>query len=153
MSVTYRTSIEADIAILAPNIREHDRHEIYCSHGVTPLEALTISFSNSVECYTIEDHNGSVVGMFGVTKHTGIEAIPWLLATDALPKKENQRSFLTQGKDWITDIKSRYEKLSNRVHADNRTSIRWLKSLGFSFDQEVIWGYRPSRFIRFYWNR
>ena len=153
MSVTYRTSIEADIAILAPNIREHDRHEIYCSHGVTPLEALTISFSNSVECYTIEDHNGSVVGMCGVTKHTGIEAIPWLLATDALPKKENQRSFITQGKDWITDIKSRYEKLSNRVHADNRTSIRWLKSLGFSFDQEAIWGYRPSRFIRFYWNR
>lgn len=153
MSVTYRKAIEADIAILAPNIREHDRHEIYCSHGVTPLEALTISFSNSAECWTIEDHNGSILGMFGVTKHTGIDAVPWLLATEALQKKENQRSFITQGKDWITGIKVRYERLSNRVHAENKISIRWLRSLGFSFDEEAIWGYRPSRFIRFYWNK
>lgn len=153
MSVTFRKAVEADISILAPNIREHDRHEIYCSHGVTPLEALTISFSNSAECYSIEDHNKKVVGMFGVTKHTGTEAVPWLLATESLQKKENHRSFIAQAKDWITGIKSRYEHLSNRVHAENKVSIRWLRSLGFSFDEEAIWGYRPTRFIRFFWNK
>jgi len=152
LSVTHRQSIAEDVAILAPNLREQDRREIFCSHGVTPLEALSISFTKAVECNSIEDHNGHLVGMFGVSqaKDTGV---PWLLATDDLPKKANQRSFITQGKDWIKDIQSRYEQLSNRVHADNKISIRWLRSLGFSFDQEAIWGYRPSRFIRFYWNR
>lgn len=153
MSVTYRTSIEEDIAILAPKIREQDRREVYCSHGITPLEALNISFANAAECNTIEDHNGRVVGMFGVSINEENKGTPWLLATEDLPKKENQRSFITQSKEYLAEIQSRYQQLSNRVHADNSVSLRWLRSLGFSFDQETVWGYRPSKFIRFYWNK
>lgn len=154
MSVTYRTSIEADIAILAPNMREQDRHEVFCSHGVTPLEALNISFSNSSECNTIIDHNEKIVGMFGVVLSGSDNAgTPWLLATGSFSEKKNRRSVIVKSKEYLKEIQGRFDKLSNRVHADNTTSIRWLRSLGFSFDQEAIWGFHPAKFIRFYWNK
>lgn len=117
MSVIYRKSIEADIAILAPKMRVQDRREVYCSHGVTPLEALKISFNNSVECNSIEDEDGNVVGMFGVSPAGENKGVPWLLASDDLEKKKNQTSFFVGSKEWITSIQSRYQHLSNHVHA------------------------------------
>jgi len=153
LSVTYRKAIEADIADLAPQMREQDRREIYSSHGVTPLEGLTLSFAQSEDCKTIEDQDGRIVGMFGVVDKGDSEGSPWLLGSEDLPKINHQSSFLSQSKDCFADMKLRYRKLDNHVHAENWVSIRWLKWLGFSFDKEITWGYHPSKFIKFYWNK
>tara|TARA_B100000902_G_C26770699_1_gene650244 strand:- start:155 stop:559 length:405 start_codon:yes stop_codon:yes gene_type:complete len=133
-------------------MRKQDAFEVYCSHGVSPIEALRISFMNSHDCFTIIMNDEKIVGMFGVVQMDDA-GMPWMLSSDDLAEKQNAATFLPKGRAWVDSLKSQYKSLYNYVHADNTVSIRWLKWLGFDLNEEFVdWGKTPSRFIRFGWN-
>ena len=154
LAVTYRKAVIQDIDILAPILREQDKHEVWCSHGVNSREALQMSFLNSTECYSIIEDHLKLVGMFGVVNQGNGVGMPWMLASDDLPKKENVATFLPQGKSWVEGLQKKYQQLYNYAHAENHTSLKWLKWLGFDCNEVVQeWGYHPSTFVRFVWEK
>lgn len=144
----YRPAIIMDCDDLAPRMREQDAKEVWHSHGLTPLEALVFSFQRAEESYSIISDDGQVIGMFGVGRVTSNIGVPWLLASDELPKVAKE--FIPQSKEWIDRVHERYDLLFNFVYAKNTTSIRWLKWLGFSFIRRVDdFGVHPAPFIEF----
>lgn len=143
--------MDRDIEILAPILREQDKMEVFCSHGVSPEEALSISKKNSKECFTvIGDDEEDVILMFGVVEDDNGEALPWLLGSDKTA--EIPKFVLENSSAKIAEWKEKYSRLYNFVHADNEVSLRFLTWLGFSLDKKhEAWGYNPSRFIEFEW--
>ena len=144
----YRPALKGDIELLHHAIREQDRAEIWHSHGMTPKEGLEFSLDRAVEAHSIISNEEKVIGMFGVGEVTPNIGVPWLLATDELPKV--QREFLPESLKWVERVNDRYDLLFNYVYAENKTSIRWLKWLGFSFIRKIDdWGVHPAPFIEF----
>ena len=144
----YRKAYFEDCAVLAPNMRDKDKEEVWHSDGMCPLTALQLSYDCSSEAHTIIADDESIIGMFGVSP-TDIPTVgtPWLLASDRLP--EVAREFVPQSKEWIERIHKDYHLLYNYVYAKNTVSIRWLKWLGFSFVQRLEYGVNPAPFIEF----
>lgn len=92
--------------------------------------------------------------MFGVVNQGNGVGMPWMLASDDLPKQENVATFLPQGKSWVEGLQKKYQQLYNYAHAENHTSLKWLKWLGFDCNEVVQeWGYHPSTFVRFCWEQ
>lgn len=144
----YRDAALEDCAILAPKMRQQDAKEVWHSNGASPLEALVMSFKDCEENHTIIDDEGEVIGMFGCgTVHNTRIGVPWLLASDKLPKITKQ--FLPQSKEWIESLHDRHDMLFNYVHAENRISIRWLKWMGFKFLPKTLYGTNPDDFYPF----
>ncbi len=143
----YRPALITDCDELAPRMRTQDAKEVWHSHGLTPLEALVFSFEKAEESFSII-HDGQVIGMFGVGQVTPNIGIPWLLGSDELPKIA--REFIPQSREWIAKVHERYDLLFNFVYANNTTSIRWLKWLGFNFIRRIDdFGVNPAPFIEF----
>lgn len=144
----YRPAIILDCDDLAPRMRAQDAKEVWHSHGMTPFEALSFSFMRAVEANTIISDDGEIIGMFGVGQFAPNVGIPWLLASDGLPKVAKE--FIPQSQQWIERVHERYDLLFNYVYANNTTSIRWLKWLGFSFIRKIDdFGTNPAPFIEF----
>ena len=130
MTHYYRPSVFQDCRELAPFLREQDANEVMASNGLSPLRALQASFEGSYECNTIIHEDGSVVGMFGLGDN-GIFGCPWLLGSDKLP--ETKKVMLPVSAKWVEEMNARHPLLLNYVHAENKVSMKWLKSLGFQF--------------------
>ena len=151
MKLHYRPSKIEDCDEVAPLMRSQDVIEIMYSNGLKPLEALQKGFEASQVCNSIIHEDGSVVGMFGVCD-SGVIASPWMLGTDRAVDKTTRKSFIPQAKDWVNQMSSIYPLLTNFVHAENKISMVWLKSLGFEFiklDKEYGVGKQPFyQFLR-----
>lgn len=78
---------------------------------------------------------------------TGL-GIPWLLGTDDAVR--NKRVFINHSKQALEEMKSICPNLFNFVHEDNTVNIRWLKWLGFKFDEPEPIGKNGAMFRRFY---
>lgn len=144
----YRIAVREDCAILAPKMRKQDAQEVWHSDGMSPLEALEMSYDAAEECNTIIDDDGEVIGIFGVSPAGGKRiGSPFLLASDKLPTVAKE--FIPQSKEWIEKIHENYDLLFNYVHADNKISMRWLRWLGFNFIQKLEYGVNPSHFYEF----
>ena len=145
----YRDAVIDDCAILAPKMRQQDATEVWHSNGMSPLEALYMSYDICGENHTIIDDHGEIIGMFGCghNEETPNIGVPWLLASDKLPTIT--REFLPQSKEWIDSLDEKYDMLFNFVHADNKVSIRWLKWMGFKFLRKQYYGVNPSEFYPF----
>lgn len=126
----YKADI-ADIAPIAENMRDADRLEIWLSNHMKPYEALRRSLELSDLAFTIV-HDEGPIAMFGVRCQSvlGGIGIPWLLGTDRI--KEVRRQFIYEGRRWLDVLQGDYMVLRNYVHEDNRVSLKWLKSLGFT---------------------
>ena len=132
---SFRKTFKEDIAELASNLREADRKELIASSGLEPLDALTLSVDISEECNTIVTDDNKVAGIFGVARINETTGCPWLMGTNLI--KEIRSEFLRGSMDWIIEKNNEYQVLTNFVHAENTTAIRWLKYLGFSFPRLV----------------
>ena len=126
----FRPSVLTDCLELAPKLRQQDLNEITASHGMSAVNTLSLSFKISNETNTII-HEGEVIGMFGYGSDGDEVAVPWLLASDKLPKISKE--FLPQSKRWVDGVAAAYPVLVNRVDVRNTVAIRWLKFLGFKF--------------------
>lgn len=131
----YRPAEWHDCRLMYKDMREQDAKEVLASSGLEPLRALQESFRVSKECYTIVHEDGSIVGMFGVSNVGGHFGCPWLLGTDKLV--ETRRVMLPVAAKWVEEKVNEHAVLLNYVHADNKVSIKWLKSLGFKFTKLI----------------
>ena len=146
----YRLAKFGDCKVLAPNLRQADKDEVWASHGQKPLQALKISFLLSEECNTIIGDNEDIIGMFGVTRHGKKIGIPWLLMSEEIYKPSHVKQFIPQSIEWVKKVQERYDILVNYVAQDNTKAIRWLRLLGFTFiSLEPNYGVNPKPFYEF----
>jgi len=140
----YRCVREAtvlDPKVLAPKLRESDVSEVWASHKVTPLEALTYSFSvkEHMTFSIIGNEDQGVIGMFGVVPSYHKDwGIAWLLTSDEL--YEHRKQFLDECPKWIQKMETKYNYLYNHVHTCNKQSMAWMRGLGFKVIVSGAWG-------------
>jgi len=141
---------EKYIDMIANNIRESDRKEVYASHHITDMkEALMncLALSHESWVWVVDDEP---ICVFGVSPGSYLtkQGIPWLLATEKL--NENIHSFIINSKIIVDYWKTKWDLLYNYVDASNEASIRWLKYLGFTIDEPAPYGMERLNFRRFH---
>lgn len=144
-----KVSVQEDVDALKDNLREIDLFECKSVSGNTGAEALQNCLDNSLVCYTIFI-NEKQVAMFGMTstdkKHFGVI---WLLGSDDTRKATN--ILVKHAKDIIEELLALRPILFNYVSVKNKTSIKWLKAIGFSVDMAPItYGIAGEKFYLFY---
>ena len=127
-----------DVGLLAPRLREIDKREVRAMSGLEPGEALRVSLALSGRAWTAwtEDR---VILMWGAGRLGGLPGLvgaPWMLASDILERPEVSREFIRQSRPYARELEKGFQRLINRVHAENHLAIRWLRWLGFSFGEK-----------------
>ena len=134
-----RTAQPQDALLLAPRLREIDQRETRAMSGLEPAEALKVSLSRSSAAWTAKTTEGEVILMWGVGRVGGLLGFvgaPWMLASDILERPEVGREFIRLSRPYARVLELGFRRLVNRVHAENRLAIRWLRWLGFSFAEK-----------------
>jgi len=123
---------------IAANLRKQDAYEVFCSDAESPEEAVYGSWKDSPDCRCIDADDGTPVGICGVSPGGGI----WMLATDGLlATASHRRQFIRGAKRWVDGlIAEGAGPLHNRALAKNRTTLRWLRSLGFVIHTPAPYG-------------
>lgn len=130
----------SDVVPLASTICEMDRLELELL-GKTPEEAFSIGMQTGAY---VARHLGVPVAAFGVNRESKPAAI-WFLGSDA--RFETPIAFQRLSKRWL-DFLCADEWVGNIVPVTHKKTIRWLRSLDFSFDP-MPYRYRGSDFYRF----
>lgn len=140
-------------AIAEIGLRESDELEVTRATGWDVKKVLTESCKRSTICYTVFV-NGEPSVLFGAVP-TGIltgEASIWMLATDRI--YEGKQHITPIAVSIIADLKNRFSCLWNFVDAENVVSVKWLKKLGFKFDENPTpYGPGGHPFYRFEWRQ
>ena len=128
-----------DCQVIARNMREEDRLELFHSSHSTPLDALKRGFESSEICKVII-YDGEPIAMFGIVRdiHAPEVGIPWMLATPEIVKI--RKSFLRRAGEELKKLSFGFRVLSNMVWGANSIHILWLRWLGFTVqaDRPVI---------------
>lgn len=119
-----------DVVRLAHNLRESDRAEIRAYGQTDPLKGLTESAAHSVLCWTafIDDEVAAILGVAPLSVMAGIGS-PWMMGTPVLDA--HSRVLVRETPRYIDKMLVAFPHLVNYVHFENKTSIRWLRRLGF----------------------
>ena len=130
MTVSVRIASMADALIVAANMREADRREVWASSRSTPESAVLESLRVSTHAW-IGYYDDRPVCVFGVAPLNMIAGIgsPWLLGTDELVKRP--AAFLRRCRPYVGRMLAVYPKLVNHVDDRNEASKGWLRWLGF----------------------
>ena len=133
---------------IARNIRPPDVREVWASCMRRPLEALQAGLQMS-ELARVGMVHGKPVCAWGVVRESLLfnSGIPWMLGTKEL--ENHAVKFLRNSKPELMKIFENYDLLENYVDARNTLSIRWLKWLGFKFDEAKPYGVFGLPFHRF----
>lgn len=136
-----------DLALVAANMRESDKDEVWASHHFSPLEALTHSVAVSRGTARVGEADGVPICVFGVQPPSllGTVACPWMLGTGGVDIYS--KPFLKRSLQWVRSLE--FQELENYVDARNLPSIRWLRWLGFVIYDPEPWGRDGLLFHRF----
>lgn len=137
------------IKTIAQDMRKSDAVEAMASHGYTPVQALMHCFKHS-DYSTIIATGDMPLTMFGlsilnITTGTGC---PWMLSSNQV--FNHLEDLLIKVTIVISEMISICPHLVNHVHCENKTSINWLKSLGFTIEKPAPYGVKGKMFHRFY---
>lgn len=129
--------------------RRADVEELAAASGRTCLEAL---LDGLLRCDTPLTGliNGEPACMFGVVQTNRVYNIgaPWMIGTELL--EQHALAFLRRSKPAFYPLAAQYSELVNYVDARHTAAIRWLKWLGFEFDEAKPHGVAGLPFHRFY---
>ncbi len=126
-------------SMLAPNMRDEDKAEVWATGHYTPLAALEASLDASEVAWS-GFADGNLVVMFGagsVPSAPGL-GVPWLLGSDLVLRYHV--SFLRRCCDFRNEMLKKYAILTNWVDARNSVSIRWLRWMGARFEPAAPFG-------------
>ena len=129
---------EKDVRSIASRIREADRLEIWLASGTQPAGVLVSALHQSEKAwvYTADGIPECVFGV--VTGPVPSLGVPWMVGTPVMVK--HQVALLREGHRIVNEMNDMYPTLWNLVSADSRTSIRWLKRLGFQLGDPIKHG-------------
>lgn len=128
-------------------MRECDVREVRaCGHE--PLEAARRSVAQSLLCWSVLDGDQliCIMGCAPISVISGIGS-PWMLATPLIT--QHSRVLVRVTPRYIGRMLKAFPHLVNYVHADNVTSRRWLKRLGFNLQEAAPYGVLGEAFHRF----
>ena len=145
--ITIRATEPGDAELLAAAMRECDVREVRaCGHE--PLEAARRSVAQSLLCWSAFA-DGEMVCIMGCAPISLVSGIgsPWMLATPLLDAHHRVLVRLTPR--YIASMLKAFPHLVNHAHAENTTSVRWLKRLGFTLHEVAPFGALGEAFHRF----
>lgn len=142
----------AHVGELSATMRQADAREVWAAGRHTPEQAVKLSVLASRKAMSgLVD--GKVACIFGIASPTLLSDVgqPWLLGSDLV--EQHAKRFLRLSRGWFEQQKGQYFALANLVDARNDKAIRWLKWLGFSLDEPVLFGPDQLPFRPFHWRR
>ncbi|OJH45191.1 hypothetical protein [Paracoccus sp. SM22M-07] len=137
---------------LLASLRPIDRIELDCMADGDPVAKLHRSIERARRsCAVYID--GELAAVVAINSRTlsSLTGCPWALTTRVIDKPGARRVFIEGSKPVMGWLIRDFSCLWNLVAAENKTAIRWLKWLGFSFpdrDDVVICGHRFRYFER-----
>ena len=148
MKAEVAPAMPEDIDELLPHVRQADVDEFMAATGQDPREVILDGLKFSKKAWTGRI-DGEVVCMFGVCGHSllSVKGAPWLVGSDRL--EGSSKAFLRRCRKYAVKMLREYPELENYVDARNETAIRWLKWLGFEFDEAAPYGKAGLPFHRF----
>ena len=135
---------------MANTMRREDTEEVWASHRHTPIEALLGGYKRTPETLVAVSKRGEIpLAIFGVRPKTVTSDVGtvWLLGSDEALR--HRRKFMTMVPKVLEIWLEEYKLLENYVHVKNKTSVRWLKRLGFQMEEPVCFN-TGEHFIRFW---
>jgi hypothetical protein len=137
------------IPIIAANVRDADRQELYDFCQLLPLEAIEQSFDAAAAVWTgmIDDIPMCMFGVTDAVDRPGV-GIPWLITTVDI--EQYSLTFLKHCRPVVASMKKEFKLLENYVAVNNILAITWLKWLGFKFGCEEEIGPFNKPFIKFW---
>ena len=148
----YRAT-DADVAMLAQNMRAEDRREMIQWTGQDALWAAQISVRGSDVAYAGYAEDGALLCIFGAKRDNLMEhtAILWELSTEAV--KTHKLTFLKNSK-WIFERICRemsdVEQFHNYVSLEYRGAVKWIEYLGGSLGVNRRRGLCGGEFAEFW---
>lgn len=136
MNTEIRAAVVEDIPAIVASARAADVQEM-AALGLTVERALQGGMQVSDWSYTgLVD--GAPVCMFGVAPRSVLsgEGIPWMLGTNAL--EAAQVPFLRTCRPVVAAMRDAYPRLANFIDERNTVAMRWLRWLGFRFDDTPV---------------
>ena len=139
------------IDLLADNMCQVDKDEVFATSGQSPKTALlsSVSCTDQLICYFDGEE---LLGIGGIGLEPNGDGVPWFLRTNHFDswKKKNKRSFLKSSRSWIEHMGEIYPAMYNYIDARNKESMTWLKHLGFRLTNTVDnYGFLRIPFIKF----
>lgn len=124
-------------AAVAERMRAADRDEVWALHRHTPREAIELSIERSRECW-VAKIDGVPMAVFGCVTYRMMPEVgsPWMLAAEGVERHPG--ALVKMGRAYIASWLRHYERLANVVDARNAASIRWLRRLGFTVNEEPL---------------
>ena len=146
--VLIRPTQPGDAAILAANLRTSDLAECMAYGNADIVASIAASVRRSVLCWTglVDGELAAIIGVAPINLLSGIGS-PWMLGTPVLDRHSRVLVRLTPA--YIARMQSAFPHLANFVHVDNRTSVRWLRRLGFTLHEAVPYGVNGELFYPF----
>ena len=132
VKVTKRFPTDEDILELTANMRQLDIDEIEAVTSLGTLDCVVASVHNSEkDCCFAVFADGVLVCIYGCS----IVGNPWLLVTNAMDS--HVLNLTRRTKHIVRMMSKRWPILSNIVDVRNKMTIRWLKTIGFTFKETI----------------
>jgi hypothetical protein len=146
--IVIRPTEPGDVPILTANLRAADLAECE-AYGRPDIGAgIASSVARSPLCWSAfaDGQLACILGV-GVIDMLGGVGSPWMLGTDVLDRQS--RVLVRRTPAYIARMRAAFPTLVNFVHAQNTTSVRWLRRLGFTLHDPVPYGARGELFHPF----
>lgn len=146
--VLIRPTEPGDAALLYANLRPQDLAECLAYGRPDIASGIEGSVRRSLLCWTgLVD--GEIAAIIGATPLSALGGIgsPWMLGTPVLDR--HSRVLVSKTPEYIARMLTAFPHLVNFVHAENTTSVRWLRRLGFTLHEAAPYGAKGELFHKF----
>lgn len=131
---------DIEIGLMATKMRPMDRFEFdVMSNGKTLIGALEYlqRRSHTAKAAYVDGELAAVWGIVPITILSD-EGHPWMAATDLINIRAVQKEFIRATRRELAHAANGFSKLWNLVYAENTMAIRFIKWIGFEFDEVII---------------
>jgi hypothetical protein len=146
--VLIRPTEPGDARILYENLRLADFAECLAYGHPDMAASLESCVRRSLLCWSgfVDGELAAILGVAPINMVCGIGS-PWMLGTDVLDA--HSRVLVRRTPEYIAKMLNAFPHLVNFVHAENHTSVRWLRRLGFTLYPAQPYGARGEPFHPF----
>jgi hypothetical protein len=137
--VVIRPTEPGDVAILIDNLRPSDLAECKAYGRPDIAAGIESSARRSVLCWSgfVDGELAAIIGVAPINMVCGVGS-PWMLGTPVLDR--HHRILVRRTPEYIAKMLTAFPHLVNFVHAQNTTSVRWLRRLGFTLHEAMPYG-------------
>lgn len=125
-----RPITDEDLEVLTSlKLSKSDIAELRAATGESPNVALVLSVAVSDWTEAIEDDEGNLVAVFGMSSACGL-GFPWFLCSESFDSV--RWAVARQSKQYVKRMLKEKGRLMNFVDSRNTKAVKWLQWLGFS---------------------